>query len=43
MIEQKYEIVKEFECCGKNQDRWETKVDWNRFVSRTEYNKKSAS
>lgn len=63
-----YEVIKEFECHGKqmvtvrigsnvhvmsieewhkvygrnHQDKWKTKVDWNRFVSRNEYNKNKA-
>lgn len=29
---------------GRNhQDRWNTKVDWNRFVSREKYNKSKVS
>lgn len=60
----KYEVIKEFECHGKpmvtvrigsaahvmnqeewhkiygrnHQDRWKTKVNWNRFVPRKKYN-----
>ncbi len=26
-----------------HQEKWDTKVDWNRFMTRIEYNKKDAS
>lgn len=65
----KYEVIKEFECHGKqmvtvrignaahvmsqeewhkvygrnHQDRWNTKVDWNRFMPRKKYNKYKVS
>ena len=65
----KYEVIKEFECHGEqmvtvrirnaahvmsleewhkiygrnHQDKWETKIDWNRFMPRKQYNQSKAS
>ena len=64
-----YEVIKEFECHGKqmvtirngnaahvlsleewhkiygrnHQDKWKTKINWNRYVSRKQYNQNKVS
>lgn len=69
MMNDEYEVIKEFECHGKpmvivrignavhvmnmeewhkvygrnHQEKWETEVDWNRFIPREKYNKYKVS